>query len=68
MKQITGYCKSLQNTEYLLLNAGDQHKERLLQMLIALQQNEFKQHFEHLAQGQIVRNRAKSAELSEKKH
>ena len=70
MKQITRYRKNLQNllqnTENLLINAGDQHEKRLLQTLIALQQNELHKHFEHLAQGQIVRNRAKWAELGEK--
>ena len=41
-------------------------KKRLLQTLIALQQNELDKHFEHLAQDQIVRSRAKWAELGEK--
>ena len=61
MKQITRYRKNLQNllqnTENLLINAGDQHEKRLLQTLIALQQNEIDKHFEHLAQGQIVRTK-----------
>ena len=56
----------LQNTENLLINAGDQHEKRLLQTLIALQQNELDKHFEDLAQGQIVRSRVKWAELGEK--
>ena len=55
----------LQNTDLLII-ACDQHEKRLLQVLIALQQNELNKHFEHLAQGQIVRSRAKWAELGEK--
>ena len=43
-------------------------KKKLLQTPIALQQNELDKHFEHLAQGQIVRSRAKLAELGEKKY
>ena len=70
MKQITSYRKNLQNlfqnTKNLLINAGDQHEKSLLQTLIALLQNELYKHFEHLAQGQIVRSRAKWAELGEK--
>ena len=70
MKQITSYCKNLQNllqnTENLLINAGDQHEKRLLQTLIALEQNALDKHLEHLAQGQIIRSRAKWAELGEK--
>ena len=70
MKQITRYRKNLQNllqnTENLLINAGDQHEKRLLQTLIALQQDELDKYFEHLAQGPISRNRAKWAKLGEK--
>ena len=70
MKRKTLYRKNRQNllriTENLLINAGDQHKKRLLQTLIALQQNELDKHFEHLAQGKIVRSRAKWAQLDEK--
>ena len=70
MKKITGYRKNLQNllknTENLLINAGDQHEKKLLQTLIALQQNELDKHLEHLAQGQIGRNKAKWAKLGEK--
>ena len=67
MKQITRFRKNLQNllqnAENLSINVGDQHEKKLLQTLIALQQNELEKHFEHLAQGQIVRSRAKWAEL-----
>ena len=70
MKQITRYRKNLQNllqnTGDLLINAGDQHEKRLLQTLIALQQNELDKHSEHLAQGQIVRSRARWADQGEK--
>ena len=58
MKFLSRYRKSLQNllqnSEYLSLNAGDQHEKKLLQTLIALRHNELDKYFEYLAQGQIV--------------
>ena len=70
MKHITRYGKILpiflQNTENLLINAGNQHEKSLLQTLIALQENELDEHFEHRTEGQIVGSRAKWAKLGEK--